>query len=146
VKIDFYSAPANLDRIAFQMAASEWEKLDSRPFKNFDPGKKFPCVPVFAFYSLACHRVADGSPDDAPETSFQNLHSSLDLMGARNAAAHSLAFIPANRRFRYFEVLDRWTHQVFRCCPGVSSPRHLLSVIEPLPIVDEQGMFLPPQG
>jgi hypothetical protein len=145
VKIDFYSAP-QLNRIAFQMAAVEWEKLNSRPLMNFDPGKKFPCIPVFAFYSLACHFVAGGSSDNAPETSFQNLYASLELLGAGNTSAHSLAFIPAHKRLRYFEVLDRWTHQVLRCCEGISSPRQLLSVIEPLPIVDEQGMFFPLQS
>jgi hypothetical protein len=145
VKVDFYCAP-QVDRIAFQMAAAEWEKLDRREFRTFYPGEKFPCVPVFAFYSMACHLAAGGGSENAPEPSFRDLYSSLDLMGARNTAAHSLAFIPASKRLSYFEVLDRWTHQVFLCCRGVSSPKQLLSVIEPLPIVDEQGMFLPPQG
>ena len=75
----------------------------------------------------------------APEPDFQSLDRTQSILEGRNDSAHALSMTNSKFRLKYFDLIDRWLGSLFHACPERVSREELLAIIEPLPIVDEDG-------
>src|SRR5262249_40244437 len=137
--LNYYKAPAGHDEV--------WEDV-KRKWRYGNPripqaGEEFPSFSLFAYFALAqLFRISPNDTTTAPEPDFQSLDKAQSTLEGRNDSAHALSAINAKFRSKYFDLIDRWLDSLFCACPERVSLEELLAVIEPLPIVDENGSVI----
>jgi len=136
--LNYYAAPAGLDEV--------WERI--APFFDGDirrpkPETEFTSFESFAYFALVLHEYRLPEQKDLrPEADCKALERSLGVLEMRRDLAHALSVVNPKLRQNFFEISERWLKCLFRCDPTLGSREELLMAIEPLQLINPEGVFV----
>jgi hypothetical protein len=135
--LNFYQAPSFAEEIHLDANAA-WLKRGKGDMQRPVLGKSFPSSAAFAYYCLSfMQRQSIGQAIDAPEKDYPSLDRALASFELRNDTAHAITLTRKSARKQFFELINRWLNCLIEHCPVKTSRAELKSLIEPLPLVDQ---------
>jgi len=136
--INYYSAPSNLAHI--------WDKADTHwphhgSLRRPEEGKEFPSFEAFAYFAQALFLTNKSEYHSLVfEADFEALARCIGTyQSVRMGHAHAMCVCNRKVRRKYFELVDRWLGFLIAACPDRVSRAELLSLVEPLPVIERDG-------
>jgi hypothetical protein len=135
--INYYHAPSDLAHI-WDTVEAHWPH-DS--LRRPEEGKEFSSFEAFAYFALALFLTKKSEhPDLIFEGDFDALASCIGTyQSVRMGSAHAMCICDGKVRRKYFQLVDRWLEFLTFACPGGVSRVELLSIVEPLPVIEHDG-------
>jgi hypothetical protein len=141
IGISYYDAPAT-DDPAWEIVEAEWPAVRERVRRAVQHGH-FPSFFAFAYFVLARARLLSTGNPAGVEMTFNQLASDLSTYErVRTGSAHGIYLTSKRDRDRYFDLIDRWLTTLIAACPEKVSREELMELIEPLPLVNSDGIVL----
>jgi len=137
--LNYYKAPTNCDNI-WSKADDAWRGAapGTTPLAKAEPGKQFPSFSCFAYFCFTFHEL---KCPEIPilEKDLADLQSCLSFFNKRNDSAYAVSSVDEKTRNKYFNIANRWIDPFCAASTKYSSRHKLNSIIEPLPLIDEDG-------
>jgi hypothetical protein len=132
-------------RLTFiRYAESHWPTEKRGKLLRAVPGESFPSLLAFAYFVLS-KLLSDqqANLNNAPVSDFASLERDFGKYERlRNPNAHSYCYTTSKDRKEFFELVDNWLECFVAACPEPVTRDVLLGMIEPLPIVDREGILI----
>jgi hypothetical protein len=142
LNLNFYSAPSIAEDVHVRASAA-WPKRGKGELKRPEAQKQFPSFPCFAYYCLAIiESWADKKVDPVLEPDFISLDRALAGFELRHDTAHAVTLTRRSARNQFLALVERWLKCLVAHCPVRSTYSELRSLVEPLPLVDDNWNLL----
>jgi hypothetical protein len=136
--LNYYAAPAGLEEI-WERIAIHFDGNIRRP----QPETEFTSFESFAYFAIALHEYRHPEQkEQRPEGDCRALERSLGVLELRRDLAHALSVVNPKLRKNFFEISNRWLSCLFRCDATMGTREELLMTIEPLQLINPEGVFV----
>lgn len=140
--LNYYQVPSDSEGIWDRANAAWLDNAPGRtPLRRSEAGKAFESFACFAYFALAW-KESHGLSMAAPEEDIRALQSSLSFLETRNDSAHAISWVDERVRGKYSKLTERWLDALCLSCPDGIKRGELLALIEPLPLLGEDGRMI----